>query len=786
MSIVITLRCIIYFGTSMVYKMNLIPNPMTVVYRSGVFPGVSPDYLLVAYTYADGSTITYTYTPDNLPLRTTYASGKWKENVYDVQRRLSGVIYSSPDMDYELQLDDYGNATNVQAAAGNLWRYEYGFNSQLLSEEYITTGGTRSCASASTNGLSRSYDSFDRPTGYALTVNDDPKGNINYAYDDDNRISHIIATNSAGRSFTVVYTNNAGYNYGYTITTPSGNTIRRIVARDDYRRNLVTNCATYFNSSLVDSNTYAFDALSRPTARTTSRTGCQPVQSAFAYNNRSEVISAAIGTNLFTHTYDDIGNQTLFGDNAETNTFSHNQLNQLVGRVVLNAPPTAFAYTPDGGLASDGTWSYAYDAEDQLTSVISSSLTNDATRVLNSYDYRHRRTAKTVQRLYSTIAPPPSPPIGIEEWQTIETRTFVYDDWNLIHETIYIIDGGTTNTTDIQYFWGLDLSGTLQGAGGVGGLLAVSRNGQLYFPTFDNNGNVTKYIDESGNMVAAYEYDDFGRTISQSGPLADFFRHRFSTKYYDPESELYYNDYRFYHTLFRRWLNRDIIEEDGGLNLYVFVANRTLDSIDAFGNLATIILAGDKGDGEAFTQVTKEMNAALNENRLISKFIHKFSPHTYECLQKKNMVRFNGVLFTGSIDEYRKKIDRELKSSIKECAKYSESLQSLSDNVGLATEAYDYVVYAAHGVEGWNDKSATIVWFSDGLKSQKDLRTTVMGKMSKSNGIKIFLSCYQSWNGKGKRPPESREFMNVSPPRLKSRGELDYIPMVIRHGKVGK
>ena len=59
-------------------------------------------------TYADGSTVTYTYTPDNLPLRTTYASGKWKENVYDAQRRLCGVIYSFPDMDYELQLDEYG------------------------------------------------------------------------------------------------------------------------------------------------------------------------------------------------------------------------------------------------------------------------------------------------------------------------------------------------------------------------------------------------------------------------------------------------------------------------------------------------------------------------------------------------------------------------------------------------------------------------------------------------------------------------------------------------------
>ena len=60
----------------------------------------------------------------------------------------------------------------------------------------------------------------------------------------------------------------------------------------------------------------------------------------------------------------------------------------------------------------------------------------------------------------------------------------------------------------MQYFWGLDLSDTLQGAGGVGGLLAVSRNGRFYFPTFDNNGNVTRYVNKFGNVVAAYEYDD--------------------------------------------------------------------------------------------------------------------------------------------------------------------------------------------------------------------------------------------------------------------------------------
>ena len=34
-----------------------------------------------------------------------------------------------------------------------------------------------------------------------------------------------------------------------------------------------------------------------------------------------------------------------------------------------------------------------------------------------------------------------------------------------------------------------DLSGTLDGAGGVGGLLATEVGGVWYFPLYDNNGN---------------------------------------------------------------------------------------------------------------------------------------------------------------------------------------------------------------------------------------------------------------------------------------------------------
>ena len=78
-------------------------------------------------------------------------------------------------------------------------------------------------------------------------------------------------------------------------------------------------------------------------------------------------------------------------------------------------------------------------------------------------------------------------------------------------------------------------------------------------------------------------YDAFGNAISQSGPLADFFRHRFSTKYFDPETGLYYYGYRFYHPGLMRWLNRDPLEEDGGLNLYAASGNSIIFAYDVLG-----------------------------------------------------------------------------------------------------------------------------------------------------------------------------------------------------------
>ena len=109
------------------------------------------------------------------------------------------------------------------------------------------------------------------------------------------------------------------------------------------------------------------------------------------------------------------------------------------------------------------------------------------------------------------------------------------------------------------------------------------RIGMSYVLRVDAYKSAMCYIDEGGSVVAAYEYDDFGRLISKSGPMADSFRIRFSTKYFDSETGLYYYGYRFYHPVLMRWINMDPIEENGGINLYCFSENNALVYCDYLG-----------------------------------------------------------------------------------------------------------------------------------------------------------------------------------------------------------
>ena len=256
-----------------------------------------------------------------------------------------------------------------------------------------------------------------------------------------------------------------------------------------------------------------------------------------------------------TYDLDGIGNLLQSTFNAATNAYTANCLNQYTSILCDSVTLCEPTYYTDGNMLSDGILSFTYDAASRLKTVAS----NGVTLVTNFYDAKSRRVKKVTPNA---------------------TTTFFYDDWNLVEERIAYADN-TTST--IRYYWGKDLSGTLQGAGGVGGLLWLTIDGVVYIPCYDNNGNVTRYLNVNGGTFARYSYDALGRLIARAGRRSSLFRHRFSTKYYDTETGLYYYGYRFYHPVLMRWLNRDSIEEMGGSNLYVFCLNSSSAFRDSLG-----------------------------------------------------------------------------------------------------------------------------------------------------------------------------------------------------------
>jgi hypothetical protein len=131
----------------------------------------------------------------------------------------------------------------------------------------------------------------------------------------------------------------------------------------------------------------------------------------------------------------------------------------------------------------EGT-TYAWDAENRLHSVTPVSGTGK--KVESVYDYMSRRVEQQVWT-YTGGAWPETPRL---------IEPYVYDGWNVV----LTLNGASSNPPNAiirKSTWGLDLSGTLQGAGGIGGLLANREGANSYWYFYDGNGNVTQVLQPS-------------------------------------------------------------------------------------------------------------------------------------------------------------------------------------------------------------------------------------------------------------------------------------------------
>jgi len=94
----------------------------------------------------------------------------------------------------------------------------------------------------------------------------------------------------------------------------------------------------------------------------------------------------------------------------------------------------ALRHDLDGNLTQDGTFDYAWDAENRLISVTPRSPIASSVRSVFDYDYMNRRIRK---RNYARTS-------GNAGWSTtpVLDRRFLYDGWNLLEE----LDGLANNT----------------------------------------------------------------------------------------------------------------------------------------------------------------------------------------------------------------------------------------------------------------------------------------------------------------------------------------------------
>jgi RHS repeat-associated protein len=332
------------------------------------------------------------------------------------------------------------------------------------------------------------------------------------------------------------------------------------------------------NHALAQS--FANNALNQVTSVTRSGTNFTVAgRTTMTASSGSVTVNGLAATRYEDSTFAREGFTLLNGTNTFTVVAEDTYVRKDTNVITANLPEWVnFTYDLNGNLLSDGWRTFTYDDENQLKAV----AVAGAWKSEFVYDGLGRRRQRTEYVWLSGA------------WAVATWVRYVYDG-NLVLQERWAGD-----EPPVTYTRGLDLSLTLQGAGGIGGLLSRSQNVsgvlQQNFYHADGNGNVTALMNYNQQMVARYIYDPYGRMIGMNGHLAEANLYRFSSKEYHENTELYYYGYRFYEPNLQRWLNQDPIGERGGLNLYGFVGNDPINNVDPLG-LDWLDNTGDFGAG---------------------------------------------------------------------------------------------------------------------------------------------------------------------------------------------
>ena len=512
---------------------------------------INPDTTYIEYTYdgrknptasKDPNYNITTYTYDSLsrikqvtqPLSTITGFG------YDTQDNQSSVTDPNTNTT-QYWSDDFGRKNQANSPDTGITDYLYDEAGNLLQRydakettvNYTYDALNRLTAiqfpSDQTQNVTFTYDSTSVTYGIGrLTGRTDPSGSYTFYYDANGNLTREDKTiNSVLYTTQYTYNNN---NILTSITYPSG----RVITYTPDQIGRISQVSTTLNGN---PKTLASGITYLPFGGITGLTYGNGLILTQGYDNQYRISSIVTGSILnLALGYDPNGNIVSIldvvnppgGEVLETpGTYSYqtgtNKLTHIEGTSSID-----FAYDANANITSETGWIYVYDLSNQLIRAL------QGTTQVGEYTYNGagQRITKVTQT---------------------ETRIFHYDlRGHLIAET------NQAGQMLAEYIYLGDQ------------LLSMIKPGELaYYFHNDHLGTPQVLTDDAQTVAWKAVYTPFGQAAASIQTVENPFR--FPGQYYDPETGLHYNYFRYYNPQTGRYITPDPIGLEGGINLFAYV-----------------------------------------------------------------------------------------------------------------------------------------------------------------------------------------------------------------------
>jgi RHS repeat-associated protein len=311
------------------------------------------------------------------------------------------------------------------------------------------------------------------------------------------------------------------------------------------------------------------------------------------YGQLAELKTTSRDGSALSYTYDDAQRLTAIEGGFFSGKNESFQVDAASNRIQHNrAGSDIWNYDAANQLTARGPISYQYDAAGNQVKKEDSRLSEPARTTHYAYDAFNRLTEITDgagQRIarytYDPFDRRLSKTLGLgATGQTVGVTHYLQSDWGLLAEA----DGAGKLQT--VYGWHPSRD---NGTGPVYARIADGDDWRTVYYHNDQLGTPQRVTDKAGNLVWAADYDGFGKANVREIENGIVNNLRYPGQYEDAETKLHYNDRRYYDPDTGRYITRDPIGFEGGINLYTYAGHNPINYTDPTGEFIPLCIAAN-------------------------------------------------------------------------------------------------------------------------------------------------------------------------------------------------